>query len=170
MNNNSRLEWLPLRIEDEIEIYELWSGLKKLMVFTINHREHIARIESENSRRNFHIDKEGFLLNKTILKNEYGVRIGQISHELLFKNEGIVELNEERFSYSIQNNPLTELIIYKKSKKEPLLVCSLKTKNENTFVHFSKNEENTSSLLMALCWFLFLPVAKENMAAFAVEA
>jgi hypothetical protein len=148
MNNNSRLEWLPLRIEDEIEIYELWSGLKKLMVFTINHREHIARIESENSRRNFHIDKEGFLLNKTILKNEYGVRIGQISHELLFKNEGIVELNEERFSYSIQNNPLTELIIYKKSKKEPLLVCSLKTKNENTFVHFSKNEENTSCLVL----------------------
>ena len=170
MNNNARLEWLPLKIEDDIEIYELWNGLKKLMAFTINHREHTAKTETENSRRNFHIDKEGFLLNKTILKNEYGVRIGQISHEILFKNVGFIELNEERFHYSIQNNPLTELIIYKKSKKEPLLVCGLKTQRENTFVHFAKNEENISSLLMALCWFLFLPVAKENIAAFAVEA
>jgi len=174
MNNHSRLQWIPVKVEDDHEVYELWNGLKKLMSLSLNHQEHSAKIDCEDCRRTFHIDREGFLLNKTILKNEYGIRIGQITHEILFKNEGFIELNDERFHYMIQSNPLAELMIYKKSKKNPLLICGLEAEKEKTVVYFSKaaesNPEKFPSLLMALCWFLFLPIAKENVAAFALPA
>lgn len=174
MNNHSRLQWIPVKVEDDHEVYELWSGLKKLMLLSLNHQEQSAKIDCEDCRRTFHINREGFLLNKTILKNEYGIRIGQITHEILFKNEGFIELNDERFHYMIQNNPLAELMIYNKSKINPLLICCLEAEKEKTIVYFSKatewNPEKFPSLLMALCWFLFLLIAKENVAAFALSA
>jgi len=175
MNNHSSLQWVPVKIEDDHEVYELWNGLKKLISLSLNLREHTAKIDSEDCRRNFHIDKEGFLLNTTVLKNEYGVKIGQITHEILFKNEGMIELNEERYHYCIQNNPLAEILIYKKHKNNPLLICGLRAENGKPDVFFARTTaesaaQTSPSLLMAICWFLFLPIAKENIAAFALTA
>ncbi len=174
MNNHSSLQWIPVKIEDDIEVYELWNGLKKLISLSLNHKEHTAKIDAEDCRRNFHIDKEGFLLNTTVLKNEYGIKIGQITHEILFKNEGLIELNEERYHYCIQNNPLAEIMIYKKHKNNPLLLCGLRAENGETEVYFSRTAESATekspSLLMAICWSLFLPIAKENTAVFALPA
>jgi len=172
MNNHSNLQWIPVKVEDDLEVYELWNGLKKLMSLSLNLREHTAKIDAEDCRRNFHIDKEGFLLNTTVLKNEYGIKIGQITHEILFKNEGLIELNEDRYHYCIQNNPMPEIMIYKKHKNDPLLISGLSAENAESVMFFARTKasasEKSPSLLMALAWFLFLPIAKENIPAFAL--
>ena len=128
-----------------------------MVTLSINLFSQTAKVECANYRRIFKIEKKGFLQNKTIIKNEHGIKIGYLHLTPWFSNEGFIDFNDEHFYYSTQNNPLAELVIYKSSKKKPLSICSLKS-----------NDEKNSCLLMALCWFLFMPFAKENVLEFAV--
>lgn len=150
------------------EIYHLYKDDKKILTLTLHPFSNSARIESETEKRVFLIRKEGFLRNKTILRNEYGIKIGELGHENM---ENFIDLNDERFFYTIHNNPLAELVLYKESKEHPFVVCGLNTESGSTDVHFKNNKAiaNTSypSLLMALCWYMFLPVTKENIPEFA---
>lgn len=149
----------------EFELFELWNGTQKLMTLELNLFTQTAKIECYSSRRIFKIDKEGFLRNKTIFKNEYGVKVGELSLENWFSHEGLILLNNERYKYMIQNNSLPELIIYSQSLQKPLISCSLQLNKGNTSIDFNNhnNTEKQSVFLMALAWFLFLPVAKETV-------
>jgi hypothetical protein len=121
-----------------------------------------ARIEYEAERRVFLIRKEGFLRNKTVLCNEYGIRLGQI---LMENKEKVIELNGEKFTYTIQNNPAPELIVYNLLKEKPLVVCGFNiTKDKWDKTLF---ESVQSSLLLALCWYMFSPATHELMLEYA---
>ncbi len=102
------------------------------------------------------------------MRNEYGIKIGELGQD---NNVNFIDVNDERFFYSIENNPLAELVLYKETKERPFVSCGLSTKNGNAAVKFSKDkilsETAHPGLLMALCWYMFLPVAKENVAEFA---
>ena len=105
-----------------------------------------------------------------MLRSEYGIKIGELGHD---NKENFIDVNNERFYYIIHNNPLAELVLYKESKENPFVVCGLNTKEGTPTVHFSKNNDLLSTshpgLLMALCWYMFLPVTKENVAEFAAS-
>ena len=82
----------------------------------------------------------------------------------------LCDINLSWFYYSIHNNPLAELVIYKESIDQPSVICGLNVHEGDTSVHFEKDKNRTfshPSLLMALCWYMFLPVAKEKTADFA---
>jgi hypothetical protein len=162
------MRWETIASNSGNEIYHLYKGDKKLLTLTLNPFSSSARVECEKEKRVFLIRKEGFLRNKIVLRNEYGVKIGELGHE---NKENFIVVNEERFYYTTQNNPLAQLILYKESKDQPFVVCGLSVKEGNTSVHFEKdkNLQDTShpSLLMALCWYMFLPVTKENVVEFA---
>lgn len=162
------MRWETVASSSDNEIYHLYKNDKKILTLTLHSFSNSARIESETEKRVFLIRKEGFLRNKTVLRNEYGIKIGELGHE---NTEHFIDLNNERFFYTIHNNPLAELVIYKESKEQPFVVCGLNTENGNTDVHFKKNKEISTtsypSLLMALCWYMFLPVTKENVPEFA---
>ncbi len=172
MSTHSKLQWTIAESTNGLAVYELWNEDRKLVTLSLNLFSLTAKVECADSRRIFKIEKEGFLQTKTIIKNEYGIKIGQLNLAPWFSNEGFIDLNEERFYYTSQNNPLAELIIYKSSKKKPLVVCGLKSNEHKTAIHFEKNKEieKNSCLLMALCWFLFMPVAKENVLEYAANA
>jgi hypothetical protein len=175
MNNLSQLKWVSVLSSTEPEIFELRNGENQLMSLSINHTDQTVKIECDGSRRYFHIEKEGLLFNKIIFKNEYGIKIGEIAHELWFNKEGFIELNEEHFHYSIQNDPSTQFTIYGRSKKKtPLLICGLDINDDKNSLHLSKPEEKNkeiySCLLVALCWFLFTPIAKENIEPVSMNA
>ena len=125
-------------------------------------------MECDKQKRVFLIRKEGFLRNKTVLRNEYGMKIGELGHE---NKENFIDVNDERFYYTTHNNPLAQLVLYKDSKDKPFVTCGLSTKEGTAAVHFTKDKQlaDTShpGLLMALCWYMFLPVTKENVAEFA---
>jgi hypothetical protein len=85
--------------------------------------------------------------------------------------ENFIDINDERYYYTIQNTPLAELVLYKKSSNRPFVTCSLSNKDGDASVQFTKDknlsETTHPGLLMALCWYMFLPVAKENVVEFA---
>ncbi|HEX7846102.1 MAG TPA: hypothetical protein VF476_09915 [Chitinophagaceae bacterium] len=142
------------------EIYHLWHNDKKLLTLTLHPFSNTARLESAEEKRVFLIRREGFFRNKTVLRNEYGIRIGELGTE---EQNNFIELNDERFYYYIHNNP-AELVLYKETKDKPFIACGFNVKDGNASVRFEKDKTPIaqSSLLMALCWYMFLPVAKNN--------
>ena len=150
------------------EIYELWHNEKRLLTLDFHPATNSARIKYAGEKRVFLIRKEGFLRSKTVLCNEYGFRLGQLVHD---NKETFIEINHERYFYTIHDNPETELIIYKESIDHPLIICGLNINNANASISL-KNDKNLpvnshSSLILALCWYMFQPVAKENILEYA---
>lgn len=165
------MKWIVVSKTSEQELYELWLKDKKVMALEFHPSTNSARISSDEEQRVFHLRKEGLLKNKTVLRNEYGIRIGRLGYEKWDANHGYVELGNEKFNYTIGNNPMAELRISRDNSEEPLVVCGLKVKNDSTPVHFSNQNELSPSeymLLLSLCWYIVLPVAKENVAEYAL--
>jgi len=158
------MRWESITSSSNNEIYHLYKEDKKLLTLTLNPFSNTARIECEKQKRVFLIRKEGFRRNKTVLRNEYGIKIGELGQE---NKVNFIDVNDERFFYTTHNNPLAELVLYKESKESPFVTCGLIVKEGNTAVHFAKDkqlaETSHPGLLMALCWYMFLPVTKENV-------
>lgn len=164
------MKWELALSTDQHEVYELWHNERKLLSLDFHPLTNSARIQYADEKRVFLIRKEGLLRNKTVLRNEYGIRIGQLGFDKNNASEGTIVLENEKFFYSIKNNPPAELVIYKETKDHPFVVCGLEPKNGNPRVEFNKNNQLKPSqhfLMMAVCWYMFLPVAKENMVEYA---
>jgi hypothetical protein len=160
------MRWETAAATASNEIYHLWHNDKKLLTLTLHPFSNSARVECDGEKRVFLVRKEGFRRNKTVIRNEYGIKIGEIGLE---NGESFIDVNNERFYYSIENKQLTELVLYKQSKTNPSMVCGLELSGGNHSWHISndKNIGHHSSLLMALCWYMFLPVTKEKVPEFA---
>ena len=162
------MRWETISSNSNNEVYHLYKDDKKILTLALNPFSSSARVECEKQKRVFLIRKEGFRRNKTVLRNEYGIKIGELGHE---NKENFIDVNDERFFYTIHNNPLPELVLYKESIEKPFVTCSLSKKEGDPAVKFTKDKVLSDTthpgLLMALCWYMFLPVAKENSVEFA---
>ncbi len=156
------MRWETVTSTSNNEVYHLYKDDKKILTLAFNPFSNSARVECEKQKRVFLVRKEGFLRNKIVLRNEYGIKIGELGHD----KENFIDVNEERFYYTIRNNPLAELVLYKESEDRPFVTCGMSTKEGDTAVTFTKDKKLSDTthpgLLMALCWYMFLPVAKEN--------
>ncbi len=156
------MQWETISANSSNEVYELRHKDKKLLTLILHPFSNTARVECEEEKRVFLIRREGFLRNKTVLRNEYGIKIGELGLE---NKESFIDVNNERFYYSIQESTSPKLLLYKETKEHPTLVCGLNIDDGKTSVQL-QNKSNTSSqtsLLMALCWYMFLPVAAAKM-------
>lgn len=162
------MRWETVKSSPEQEIYNLYKGDEKRLTLIYNPFSSSARVECNKEKRVFLVRKEGFRRNKTVIRNEYGIKIGEFGLE---NKQHFIEVNNERFFYSTHNNPLAELVLFKESKEHPVISCGLKADSDKAGVYFKKDktlgEMPHPGLLMALCWFMFLPVAKENTVEFA---
>lgn len=145
------------------KVYALWNNGRKLLTLAF-HSTNFVRIERAGEKRAFMIRYEGFLKPKMVMRNEYGIRIGQVSVE---NNENFIDLNDERLFYTITREKEPSVIIYKESKENPLAVCALNLTNDKSILPSANPSATHHSLLLALCWYLFLPVTKENIPEYA---
>lgn len=152
------MKWQIAKSTLKQEIYELWDKEKKLLTLEFHPATNSARMEYADEKRVFLVRKEGFLKNKTVLCNEYGIRLGYLAQD---NKESYIELNNERFFFDINKNPLPELIIYKESKDHPFVTCELDVKDNTLPANLY------SSLLLALCWYMFLPVSRKQTVEYA---
>lgn len=146
------------------KVYALWSNGHKLLTLAFNSSSNFAKIEYGDEKRAFTIRYEGMFKNKMVMRNEYGIRLGQISAE---NKENFIDLNDERLFYTITEEKYPRVIIYKESLDKPLAVCALQLDNDISILPSVKTSATQHSLLLALCWYLFSPVAKENIPEFA---
>ena len=156
------MRWELVSSDARQEVYHLFKNDKKILTLIINPFSNTARVECANEKRVFQLRKEGFLRNKTVIRNEYGIKIGELGQE---NKENFIDVNNERFNYNIEEAPLAKLVLYKEAKDKPFVTCGLSAGEGSPGVNFKKDKSlGTAShpgLLMALCWYMFLPVAKE---------
>src|SRR5712671_4346251 len=119
------MRWETAASNSNNEVYHLYKDDKKILTIALNPFSNSARVECEKQKRVFLIRKEGFRRNKTVLRNEYGIKIGELGNE---NKENFIDVNDERFYYTIQNDPLAELVLYKESKDKPFVTCGLTSK------------------------------------------
>ena len=162
------MKWISIKTASRNEFYELWDNTKKILSLVFNADLNTARIEHKENKRMFMMERVGFLRSKTILKNEYGVKVGQFGSEKWNSPEGFIDLDNERYYYSIQNDQLPELVIYQSAITRPLLTCGLGDPQTNLKRGLSAKENKYACILTALCWYLFKPVNSKEKMEFAL--
>lgn len=143
-------------------VYTLWNNGRQLVTLVFNSSSNAARIEYEDEKRVFLIRDEGFRKNKTVLRTEYGIRIGHTGTE---NNENFIVLNDERYYYSVNDKQEPEVTIYKESIDHPLAVCGLNIQDDllaKTGTKKQLQEKTLYSLLIGLCLYLFKPLKREK--------
>ena len=145
------------------EIYHLYKDDRKILTLSIHPFSNSARVEIDEEKRVILIRKEGFRRKRIVLRNEYGIKIGELGHD---NKQDFIDMNNDRFYYYIQQDPCASIVLYKESLAKPLVACRLNTNNGKTSLAFGKEKNlqnlTQTSILTAMCWWLFLPVAKEN--------
>jgi len=135
------MKWLLINSSLRQEIYELWNSDEKLLTIYSHPDKGTLRIATDDEKRVFLIGKEGFLRSRTVLRNEYGIRMGQLTYDGIEENLGHIEVYDEELTYKIQNGSPAEAIIYKNG--ESLLTCELPA--------VAKAHD---LLILALCWYI----------------
>jgi hypothetical protein len=143
-------------------VYTLWNNGRKLSTLVFNSSSNAVRIEYADERRVFLIRDEGFRKNKTVLRTEYGIRIGHTGTE---NNENFIVLNDQRYFYSVDDKQQPAVTIYKESIDRPLAVCKLDIKDDvlaKAGARKPVNPKTLYSLLIGLCWYLFKPIVENE--------
>jgi hypothetical protein len=149
-----------------LQEYHLIEQDKTKAIVKYNPTQRSARITIGDKHRLFFIESTGSLTGKYIFKNEYGIEVGMMSNNRWGK-EGAITIESKKYTYKIQNSPLAELTIYDENNK-PLASCGLSTGINGASLSLSShNNAGSNYLLLGLCWFLYLPVAKENIVEYA---
>jgi hypothetical protein len=149
------MNWETVTSELGHKVYALWNNGRKLLTFASTSSPNFVRLECEGEKRMFQIRYEGFLKNKMVMRNEYGVRIGQIRTE---NKETFIELNDRKYFFSLNNDNSKFVSIYDGTHEQPVAVCDLGASAENGILKSIKENANPHSLLLALCWYLFVSV------------
>jgi hypothetical protein len=117
------MKWHLVNSSSRQEIYELRNNDEKVLTIYSHPDKGTLRIATDEEKRVFLIGKEGFLRRRIVLRNEYGIRMGQLIYNGIQENQGSLEVDDEEFYYHIGNGSPVEATIFKNS--ETLLICEL---------------------------------------------
>jgi hypothetical protein len=98
------MKWIRTSQNPRQEIYELWRKEEKQLAINYHPAMGSLRIIVENEKRVFLLSREGLLRQKTVLRNEYGIKMGQLIYEDAAK--GQLELNNQKFLFGLEGNTL----------------------------------------------------------------
>jgi hypothetical protein len=163
------MKWVLISSKQSLlqEFHLVDNGTSKA-VLKYNPVHHSARMSCEGCHRLFYIESTGSLTGKYIFKNEYDMETGHMNYDKWFGNKGAVCIESKRYNYTIENNPSTELVIYDGDSGLPLLNCDWTTPNSSAAALPQANSHTDNTyLLLGLCWYLSLPVARANRVEYA---
>jgi hypothetical protein len=150
---------ISVKSSQDSQDYLLKEDEKTVLKLRYKNDTHVARVETENERRVLLIEDEGLLRTLLILKNEYGVRIGSLNYDNFSTTHGIVDIENTKYRFHVNPATVTELYIYKRSRKNLIYSCQLSTEDKSS-------KTVTASLIIAVSWYLFLKEEKKAHLAF----
>jgi hypothetical protein len=157
------MKWEVISNEgSSLQEYRLIDNNDCKVVIKYNPLHQSARITSGIHHRLFFLESAGSLSGKTIFKNEYGMEVGNLVHDKFHPGDGSIMIDSKKYQYHLQNNPLSELVIYSNDHHGVVANCNIQSNINNTLSSRSTTTDNNCYLL-GLCWYLFLPVEKENI-------
>lgn len=121
--------------------YTLVNGSTEIATIKYSAQSQFVRLHS-NERRVFFLEDVGLLQNKTLLKTEYGVQIGENFYTKQ-QHKGMLYLSKQKFHYTLDNDGVK---IYNKRQQ---LIASFKLENATAL-----NTAEVSALLFSLAWML----------------
>ena len=147
------MKWLSIPTREQEKIYELWNSKEKLLTLAHHPASGTLRVSADGEKRVFLIGREGFLRRRTVLRNEYGIRIGQLIYDNNQDNQGMIDVYEEGFNYTLQSDPDPKASIYRNT--ELTAVSELPTISQDI------NSDNYDLLMLMLCWYTSTTVKKQ---------
>ena len=148
------MKWLLKSNNPRQEIYELRNARERLLTLVYHPASGTLRISSDEEKRVFLIGREGFLRRRTVLRNEYGVRMGQLIYDNNQDNQGNINVYDEQFNYVLKKTSTSKAAIYKNT--EMLVECELPAVSKN-----DSNSENYDLLILTLCWYISTAVKRQ---------
>jgi hypothetical protein len=134
------MKWILANATARQHINELWDEGEKLLSFSQQLAHGTIRTLSKNPRV-FLLRKQGFKKNKTVLLNEYGIKIATLTEENPMRL-GTIEIEEKKLVFSIQNHLHKTALISDAITEKPLMSCELPS---NSYI----------AQLLLLCWYQF---------------
>jgi hypothetical protein len=157
------MRWVRKQNNFSIEHFSLLKGDSPVLDFKFSPDSNTARVECEGRKRVFIIEYGGLFRNSIIFRNEYGIEIGHLHFENAGGTEGYVQMEDERFSFKINDGTLPKIIFYSGNSPSPAGSCLLpdrKTMNAALNDKLNKNHLQ-SSLMLVMGWYLYLPIVKK---------
>jgi len=146
------MKWLSITTRVQEKIYELWNSNERILALAYHPASGTVRVSADDERRVFLIGREGLLRRRTVLRNEYGIRVCQLIYDNNQENQGIINLYEEDFTYLLQNDPDPKASLYRGT--EPLVIFELPAISEDI------NSDNYDLLMLILCWYVATTVKR----------
>lgn len=161
-----RMKWIPINTRREgIHEYHLVEDDQLTMVLKFNPETHSVRINSAANQRVFFLENAGALTGKYLLKNEYGMPIGQLNSDKWNADGGTIYIDANRYTYRINHNTETMISISDNEHRQRPLNCELAGNFVNQFSAGKLLNADACSLLLGLCWLLAAPAVKTEMYA-----
>src|SRR5690242_17819934 len=150
------MKWLSTHGDSGHKVYELWTSREKLATLTYHPASATVRISTDDEKRVFSVGREGFIRSRMVLRNEYGIRIGQLLHDGGPEdNQGNIEIAGEEFNYALKSGPAPEACLYKNN--DVLAACELPLISKD----LSENSDQ-DLLLLTLCWYVSAAVKRQQ--------
>src|SRR5262245_25141946 len=105
--------------------YLLKEDEKAVLKLVYKNDLHVATVETEKERRVLIIEDEGLLRTLLVLKNEYGIRIGSLNYDGFSVTNGTVDIEHNKYRFSVSQTESQELKIYKGSRKNLIYSCQI---------------------------------------------
>ena len=155
------MKWAYVKNSGTADYYTLLNNNIPVLEMKYNHHTDTARVNYKEEKRAFMIHRNDDIKNRVCLQNEYGFNIGFLAYENLSEHEGIVEMENEKYRFTVGSYTPPKFSVYNESSITPLASVEIargtsipdSTNNrlfEKSFLH--------AALLLVLCWYLYLPV------------
>jgi hypothetical protein len=161
------MKWELMQSSTEQDVYRLHDGGNKVLQLIFSPSSFSLRIDCNNNKRVFFVRREGFLKNRVVLRNEYGIRIGELGSE---NKQHFITMNDQKFFYS---GDRSQFVVTRDGDANPIMKCEIELNQELKTEGFSKDKYPGNvhpGLLMAACWYKFQPVStQKEVAALAIS-
>jgi hypothetical protein len=164
------MKWILISNKNSLLLeYHLMENEKCEAIVKYNPVHRSARVSSGGKHTLYFIESAGSLSGKYIFKNQYGIEVGNMACDKWKATEGTVTIESKKYGYKIHNNPVAEIQIYENETHRHLVSCGLISNENGIAISLSQQNNNAGNnyLLLGLCWYLFLPMAKENLVEYA---
>lgn len=115
------------------------------------------RIGSET----FTISRKGFWNSTLLIKDAAGLTVLQVTAEKWYAHQWVLQYADKTYALKVRNHPLAEYVIIDGDTE--ILAYGLKVIDGNVQVAITCAASNPPYLFDALLWFLFAPLAIENL-------
>lgn len=114
----------------------------------------------------FVIETESFWKSNILIKKNETI-IAKTTTDKWYSSLSTLEINEQKIKFKYRNNPLAEIVFFTETEENLLLSCGLKPNKKGmteTVMNLSASitENPVKPYLLAICWYIFKPIAEEN--------